>query len=262
MQKRGGGGGGRRFANGGGTGKPPAAMAAPRRLPVHPNEVVTRPAIAAIGGAAAAQLRFTGCAQFRQRITLATLARKRVRIDDIRADSEEPGLQDFEASFLRLVEKLTNGMVLEINETGTSLRYVPGVLQGGVLEHDCGLARGIGWFVEGVLPLLPFCKKATSITFTGITSDDVDLGVDMLRNVALPFLAHFGLAAEGGLSLTLQQRGCAPLGGGRVRLTCPVVRELTPISITDEGLVKKVRGVAYCCRVSPQVANRLVQSAR
>jgi len=130
-------------------------MAAPRRPPVHPNEVVTRPAIAAIGGAAAAQLRFTGCAQFRQRITLATLARKRVRIDDIRADSEEPGLQDFEASFLRLVEKLTNGMVLEINETGTSLRYVPGVLQGGVLEHDCGLARGIGWFVEGVLPLLP-----------------------------------------------------------------------------------------------------------
>lgn len=180
----------------------------------------------------------------------------------MRADSETPGLQDCEASFLRLMDKLCNGMELEINETGTALRYSPGVLAGGVIEHDCGLSRSVGWFIEGLLPLLPFCKKPVSLSLTGITSDAVDWGVDALRAVVLPFLSQFGLASEGGFTLTVQARGCAPMGGGKVRLTCPVVRELSPISITDEGLVKKVRGVAFCCRTSPQVANRLGAASR
>jgi hypothetical protein len=42
---------------------------------------------------------------------------------------------------LRLLDKLTNGTSIEINETGTSLRYAPGVLQGGVLEHDSVLSE-------------------------------------------------------------------------------------------------------------------------
>jgi RNA 3'-terminal phosphate cyclase/RNA 3'-terminal phosphate cyclase (RTC), insert domain len=220
---------------------------------------------AAAGSLGQQPLKLSGSAQFRQRLVYATLARRRLRIDSIRSDSENPGLQDFEASFLRLLDKVSNGMALEINETGTALKYNPGVLQGGVIEHDCGLSRSIGWFIEGILPLLPFCKKPTSLTLTGITSDAVDIGVDALRAVALPFLSQFGLGASddtGGLTLTIMSRGCPPLGGGKVRLTCPSVRELKSISITDEGLVRKVRGVAYCCRVAPQTSNRIASSAK
>lgn len=220
---------------------------------------------AAAGSLGQQPLKFSGSAQFRQRLVYSTLARRRLRIDEIRSDSENPGLQDFEASFLRLLDKLSNGMALEINETGTALKYNPGVLQGGVIEHDCGLSRSVGWFIEGVLPLLPFCKKPTSLTLTGITSDSVDVGVDALRAVALPFLSQFGLGGGddgSGLTLTIMARGCAPLGGGKVRLICPSVRELKTISITDEGLVRKVRGVAYCCRVAPQTSNRLASASK
>jgi hypothetical protein len=64
-------------------------------------------------------LSFKGCQHFRQRLVLSTLSGRPVRIEDIRADDpESPGLRDFEASFLRLLEKLTNGCVVEINETG------------------------------------------------------------------------------------------------------------------------------------------------
>jgi RNA 3'-terminal phosphate cyclase-like protein len=64
-------------------------------------------------------LKFSGCGNFRQRLVCATLSGKAIRISDIRVDDEKPGLRDFEASFLRLLEKLTNGCVVEINETGT-----------------------------------------------------------------------------------------------------------------------------------------------
>lgn len=64
-------------------------------------------------------LKFKGCQHFRQRLICSTLSGRAIRIDDIRAaDPESPGLRDFEASFLRLLEKLTNGCVVEINETG------------------------------------------------------------------------------------------------------------------------------------------------
>ena len=80
-------------------------------------------------------LRFTGHAYFRQRLVLATLAGRPVRIDRIRPDDEEPGLRNFEASFLRLLEKLTNGSAVEINYTGTSVFYQPGIVYGLSLIH-------------------------------------------------------------------------------------------------------------------------------
>ena len=84
-------------------------------------------------------IRYTGAADFRQRILLATLTGRPVRIDGIRSDEAEVGLRDFEASFLRLVEKVVNGCEVVINETGTALRYKPGIIVGGEgLVHDCG----------------------------------------------------------------------------------------------------------------------------
>ena len=56
---------------------------------------------------------FMGC-RFRQRLVMATLAQKPVRFDEIRTagTGEEVGLKDYEASFLRLLDKMTNGSVV------------------------------------------------------------------------------------------------------------------------------------------------------
>lgn len=63
-------------------------------------------------------LRYEGHNFFRQRLILATLSNKIVRIDKIRSDEDHPGLKDYEVSFLRLLEKVTNGAVIEIGYTG------------------------------------------------------------------------------------------------------------------------------------------------
>ncbi|CAG8725242.1 11092_t:CDS:2, partial [Acaulospora morrowiae] len=81
-------------------------------------------------------LKFSGHNYFRQRLILATLSGKSVKFNKIRSDDSDPGLRDFEVSFLRLLEKVTNGAVIEINYTGTSVLYKPGVITGGELHHD------------------------------------------------------------------------------------------------------------------------------
>ena len=73
-------------------------------------------------------------------------------------------------------------------------------------------------------------------------------------------LQHFGL--EAGLELTVKKRGAPPTGGGMVLFTCPVVRQLHAMQLTDPGFVKRIRGTAYTTRVSPTTANRVVDSVR
>ena len=107
--------------------------------------------------------------------------------------------------------------------------------------------------------LAPFAKKQLSIRMRGITNGPDDVSVDVLRTVSLPLLRHFGIE---GAALHVDIRGAMPLGGGEVRLEVPPVRVLEPISLLETGKVRRVRGVAYGTKVSPQMANRMVDGSR
>lgn len=96
---------------------------------------------------------------------------------------------------------------------------------------------------------------------------DGDLGVDTIRTVTLPHLSLFlpldslsTLASS--LELRIAKRGSAPLGGGEVTFRCPIIKNLTTLNFTAPGRIKKIRGIATSTRVSPQMANRLIDSAR
>ena len=156
-----------------------------------------------------APITYTGCSMFRERIATSLLSGKAFRVNEIRSEyiagdqQTRIGLQDFEASFLRLVDKITDGTQIEINETGTTLKFKPGIIIGGDITHDCGNSRsigrmfavvlvafdiiisfiisGVGWFIEGILPLICFGKASFNGQFTGITNDDVDISVDTIR---------------------------------------------------------------------------------
>ncbi|XP_015262951.1 PREDICTED: RNA 3'-terminal phosphate cyclase-like protein [Gekko japonicus] len=206
-------------------------------------------------------LNYVGCNFLRQRLVLSTLSGRPVKIRKIRAKDDNPGLRDFEANFIRLIDKITNGSRIEINQTGTTLYYQPGLLCGGSLEHDCSPSRSIGYYLESLLCLAPFMKQSLRIVLRGVTNDQVDPSVDVLKATALPLLKIFGIDGEE-LELKITRRGMPPKGGGEVVFVCPVKKAVKPVQFTDPGKIKRIRGVAYSVRVSPQIANRIVDSAR
>ena len=63
-------------------------------------------------------VRFSSHNHLRHRVVLAVLSGRSIRIDGIRTDDVQVGLRDYEISFLRLVEKITNGTTIEISVTG------------------------------------------------------------------------------------------------------------------------------------------------
>ena len=94
---------------------------------------------------------------------------------------------------------------------------------------------------------------------------------------------HVELTIDSG-DIKVLARGAPPNGGGTVIFTCPIVKELNPVTLTEFGKVKRIRGIAYpihishtgevrwgevslwhnryATRVSPQLANRLIDGAR
>lgn len=88
---------------------------------------------------------YKGSNFFKQRLVLATLSGKSLKITDIRSgDIDGPGVREFEINLVQLLDKITNGTKFEINRTGTEIFFQPGLLHGGTFTHQCDLQRGIG----------------------------------------------------------------------------------------------------------------------
>ncbi|KAH7912228.1 RNA 3'-terminal phosphate cyclase/enolpyruvate transferase [Hygrophoropsis aurantiaca] len=203
---------------------------------------------------------FHGHQYLRQRLVLSILSGKSVRVDKIRSDDKNPGLRDYEISLLRLLEKVTNGTVIEISVTGTAILLKPGIIAGGSVSHDCPLSRSVGYFLEPLIMLAPFAKKPFQLTLRGITTDDNDLSADLIRTVTLPHLQLFGISD--GLELRIKKRGAPPEGGGEVQFLCPIVKQVKTLNFVEPGKIKRIRGIAHAVRVNPQFSNRMIDASR
>ncbi|KAJ0037822.1 hypothetical protein Pint_22194 [Pistacia integerrima] len=189
--------------------------------------------------------RLKGSQSFRQRLVLgllATLTSTPVLIEDIRAEEWWPGLRPHEVSLLCLLEKVCDDCVVEINETGSKMKYKPGtVMGGGNLVHDCSVSRVIFVTKRVFLQVLLFFVS-------GITNDSKDPCVDTFHSTTLPMLKRFGVPCEG-LGLKIESRGSPPHGEGPVIVTIPVIDKL-------------MGWVTYSTRVSSQFENNMIHAAR
>uniref|UniRef100_A0A915BH02 RNA 3'-terminal phosphate cyclase-like protein n=1 Tax=Parascaris univalens TaxID=6257 RepID=A0A915BH02_PARUN len=207
------------------------------------------------------ELYFDGCNFMRQRLTYSILSGRPITIQEIRANDDEPGLKDFETKLLSLFEKVTNGTQIEINQTGSQIRFVPGVIQGGSVSFDCGNNRCISYFLEPLLMLAPFCKRPLSVRLSGVTNAPNELSVDAIRSTWLPVFKKFVLNSEQ-LDIKIISRGLKPDGGGSVLLTAPIVRTLRPVQEECAGKICKIRGMAYVTKISPSLAHRMIDAAK
>lgn len=180
-------------------------------------------------------LKFTSSRDLRYRLVCSILSGKPIKISRIRENNiSSPGITDtYEANLLKLLDLITNGTQIEINPTGTSLTFIPGILLGG--SHDdiyyTDTSRGIGYYLEPLFLLAPFCKNKLEITLAGRTngrgnSDDekegfLDPAVDIFKTSGIAAIRKF-LIIDDGLKLDLRKRSIGlDADRGIVHFSCP-----------------------------------------
>lgn len=217
--------------------------------------------------------RFTGALYLRHRLVLATLSGRTVIFSSIRASSPTaPGLTPAEISFVRLLDKLTSASVIEINATGTSLRFRPGLLSGPAsarATHDCHPSRALAYYLEPLLMLAPFCAKPLALTLRGPTHGALDPSADAVAAVSVPLLRRITLGTPLEPALDVVRRGAASphlYAGGRggvAVFSCGVLAaKVAPVELVERGVVKRVRGLAFSNRVSPAYLQSMVDAVR
>jgi RNA 3'-terminal phosphate cyclase-like protein len=214
-------------------------------------------------------IQFQGAQNFRQRIICSVISNRPIVISQIRANNNvHKGLLPHEINLLRLIDKITKGTQVQITPDGTTLSFKPGTItnmNGAEITHAVTIKgnRGLSYWLECLICIAPFGKKPLDIALTdGLTNTQLDCSVDSIRNTTLMILnTHY--FKEESASLQILKRGAYPSGGGSVRLKVPIIKnQLPPIQLLNEGMIKRVRGVAYATRMAPEMANRLVESTK
>ncbi|KAK6018014.1 18S rRNA biogenesis protein RCL1 [Ostertagia ostertagi] len=200
------------------------------------------------------ELVFEGCNFFRQRLAYSVLSGRPVTIRNIRSDDDAPGIKDFEAKLIALLEKITNGTKV------LKCAFRPGIITGGVFTMDCGSERCLSYFLEPIIIISPFCKHAMTVKLKGVTNAPGELSVDAIRATWLPVYNKFVLNDEK-LELKISARGLKPGGGGCITFSAPIVKTLRPVQ-KKQGKICKIRGQAYVTKVTPSLAYRMIDSAK
>jgi len=175
-----------------------------------------------------------------------------------------PGLTEFEANLLKLVDLITNGTRIEINPTGTSIAFIPGILQGG--DHDdifdTNTERGLGYYLEFLFLIAPFCKHKLDIRLSGRTNGTADPSVDIFKASGVKAIEKFLIISDG-LKCEMKRRSIGPDAvKGLVHFSCPNPKKLKIVHESFIGKINKVRGLAYSCKVPPQLATRVGKVVR
>lgn len=225
-------------------------------------------------------MEFQGASLFRHHLVCSLLTQRRIVLSGIHSRSEAAlaagateeeleegapvvpggpvGIRDFEANFLKFLDRVSSGSQMSVSDSNTRLSFSPGLILGGTFSHAVPPSRCVSYIIEAALLLLPFAKYPSEITFTGATQHDDDLSVDTIRTVTKRWMSMFGVECD----LRIVRRGVAPNADGCVILSVGNVRRLRAVTATDRGRVRRVRGIAFSCRASADLAKRCATSAK
>lgn len=173
------------------------------------------------------------------------------------------GLPDYLTNLLRFVTLISTKTEIKVSK-GT-LKIKPGIVSGDkYLEHEVVSSRGITYWLEFAILLLLYTKKDSVVRFTNCTTNSSsDISVDWFKGCTIPLISRFIDRNPDQLRLEVIKRGNFPRGGGEVVLYVPFVKHhLKPLQLTDFGMIKRVRGVAFAARMDPISTNRMVDSAK
>jgi RNA 3'-terminal phosphate cyclase-like protein len=170
----------------------------------------------------------------RERLVLSFISKNPIYIKNIRYSLPNPGLRNFEIDLLSLIDKVFHDCLIEINETGTHLKFTPGHLKDGDYFHNTIGTRGLSYYLEFLIYLVPSVKNKMNIKIIGLRSLKADISLETFAYVNLALLRKIGARD---LRLRIISNSISKTKNTEVILFCPKTNLLNPFRFTKRGLI-------------------------
>ncbi|HWQ17622.1 MAG TPA: RNA 3'-terminal phosphate cyclase [Sulfolobales archaeon] len=195
----------------------------------------------------------------RYTLALAAVLRKPVRIVNIRARRENPGLQRQHLTVVKALAEISRARVKGAVLGSTEVEFEPQGISGGSFFFDIGTAGSITLVLQSLLLVAAFSERQVELRIRGGTDVPWSPTYDYFKNVFLYHLSKVGYEVE----LELVRRGHYPRGGGEViaRISDPP-KGFKPLSLSERGGIVSIRGISHAVRLPRHVAERQARAAK
>lgn len=188
----------------------------------------------------------------RSALSLSIITQRPIRIVNIRANRDRPGLRPQHLVAVRSAARISNGIVRGDRVGSTEIRFEPrGIVPGDYL-FDIGTAGATALVLQTLLPPLALAEGASTITVHGGTHVPWSPCFHYLDWHWRPLLKRIGIDAE----LELHMAGFYPRGGGQVAARIAGGSKVSGLHLTQRGRLVRIRGLSAVADLPQEIAER------
>jgi len=196
----------------------------------------------------------------RYSVALASLLGKEIRIENIRAGRDKPGLRAQHLKVVQACQEMCQGVVKNASVGSKEITYTPGGrFNGGEYSWDIGTAGSTTMMAQTLLPLACFARKPSKFRLEGGLFQDFAPSAYHMKFVLLPLLKRMGVR----IGLDIIRPGYVPRGGGIIQVRVEPAGKLKPLNITEQGEIFSIKGTALSSHLKEKrVSQRMAEECQ
>jgi RNA 3'-terminal phosphate cyclase (ATP) len=191
---------------------------------------------------------------------LTALKHEELRLINIRAKRDKPGLRPQHLKALTALKEVTQGSLEGAKVGSSEILFRPGeIVRGGNYIWDIGTAGSTTMMAFSLLPIAAFACESSVFQIAGGLFQDFAPSAYHMKFSLLPILRKMGLDAE----IEVLRPGYVPKGGGLIRLKVRTARILKPLVLAEGWNSLSIRGIALSSHLEEKkVSERMAIACR
>ncbi|XP_059144885.1 RNA 3'-terminal phosphate cyclase-like [Physella acuta] len=182
-----------------------------------------------------------------------------IRVKNIRAGRDKPGLRPQHLSGLSLIANLCGGRLENGSVGSCEITLKPGPIGAGQFIADTKTAGSICLLMQAAVPCLLFSPGPCTLVLKGGTNCDMAPQIDYTTLIFKPIAERFGMHFD----VDIKRRGYYPKGGGEVEVKSQPVKYLVGVSdsLTQRGELVLINSRSFVAGNLPaHLSNKVSQS--
>jgi RNA 3'-phosphate cyclase len=194
----------------------------------------------------------------RMALTYSAITCKPVNVTNIRASRRNPGLKPQHYNTVKALKQICNAKVKGLKIDSKEIEFHPETIQGGEYSIDIGTAGSISLMLQCLTPVAAFADDKITLKIKGGTAVKWSPPMTFLTNIVWEAFKKMGFKGE----IKTIKQGFYPKGGGLVQATIKPITSLKPLTLPEQGKIKKITGTSLTGRLPDHVAKRQASSAK